>query len=150
MFVFLGCVGNEPKSEVKKELSTQEKKYQQVTMKTITDCKEQGIELDEKRTSAFINKFPKENIDKIAAVSKKMPKDNCQFFADEISEEKVTKVNELVSKSMKACKKYGIDLNEGFLQKKASRIPLFLIKKLLASQASTSQKECQVLHDKSK
>lgn len=150
MLIFFGCAGNEVKVQPKKELTVQEKKYQQVTLKTISDCKEHGIELDEKKTTTFINNFPEEDIDKIVAVTKKMPKKNCQFFADEISEEKVNKVNELVSKTMNACKEFGVNLNESFLQKKASRIPLFIIKKVLATQGAASQKECQAMYDKSK
>ena len=150
MLLFLGCTGNEPqKEEVKsevvavKELSADEKKYQLVIKKTIDDCKEHQVVLDEERITAFVHKFPQSDIDKIVTIETKLPKANCQFFADETSVDKEVKVKELVSKTLSACSEYGVNLNEEFLFKKASRIPLFVIKKVLAATNKTTEEECK-------
>jgi hypothetical protein len=150
MFLFLGCSGKEPsKEEVKvehrevKELSVNEKKYALVVKKTVDDCKEHQIMLDEKRITAFVNKFPQSDIDKIVTIETKLPKANCQFFADETSVEKEEKVKEIVAKTLSACSEFGVNLNEKFLFKKASSIPLFVIKKVLAATNKTTENECK-------
>jgi len=157
MLLFLGCSGKElSKEEVKsdtsvvKELSVEEKKYDLVIQKTINDCKEHQIVLDEKRITAFVHKFPQADIDKIVTIEKKLPKANCQFFADEISVEKEEKVKEITKKTLNSCSEYGVSLNEEFLFKKASSIPLFVLKKVLASTTKTTEKECQVMKSKEK
>ena len=142
-----GCAGTAPKKEevVKEEVavSPEKAKYNLVVKKTIDDCKEQGVELDEKRTDAFINKFPQSEIDKIVTITHKLPKKNCLFFADEISEEKEQKVEEIVRKTIKQCKEYTINLDETLLTEKAKGIPLFILRRILAKEKLSTEAECQ-------
>ncbi len=145
--MFTACTTNEPKP---KKMTPQEIKYEQVIKKTIDDCKEQGVELDNKRTSDFVHKFPKKEIDEIVKVTNKLPKKNCLFFKDEISVEKEEKAKEVVTKAIDECKAFGIELNEEALTKRAMKIPLFVIKKMLAANGSTTEQECNVMRDKFK
>jgi len=144
MFLFLGCTGNElKKEEVKQELTAEELKYTKVVNKTINDCKKHGILLDEGRTSKFVHRFPQADIDKIVTINRELPQKNCQFFADETSLEKEEKIETLVSKAISSCKKFDVTLNEQALRKRAVKIPLVIIKRMLASTNNTSNAECQ-------
>ena len=150
-FIFLGCAGDKPspssapKKEVTqpiKELSQQEKKYQQVVDKTINDCKEHGIELNPERTEKFVGKFSSEDIDKIVTIKTKIPKRNCQLFSDETSLEKVEKVKVAVTKTVNECKSLGVDLDTEAVQKHISKIPLFVIKKVLEANRASTKEDC--------
>ena len=144
LFFFLGCTGNEPKKEeIKQEVTPEEVKYSKVVHKTIDDCKKHGIVLDEGRTSKFVHRFPQADIDKIITIERELPKKNCQFFADETSVEKEEKIETLVTKAISSCKKFNVTLNEQALRKRAVKIPLVIIKKMLATTNNTSDAECQ-------
>ena len=151
-FLFLGCAGDEPSptnntkkelSEPKKELTEQEKKYGQVVDKTINDCKEYGIELNPERTEIFVGKFSPVDIDKIVIITTKIPKRNCQLFADETSLEKVEKVKIAVTKTVDECKTLGVDLDTEAVEKHISKIPLFIIKKVLDADRASTKEDCE-------
>jgi len=152
MLLFLGCAEKEVKPEVTPaiEFTGNAKKYDLVIQKTINDCKEHQIILDENRITAFVHKFPESDIDKIITIKTKLPKENCQFFADETSSEKGQKVKELVSKTLSACSSYGVNLDEKFLFNKASSIPLFILKKVLAAKNKSTEEECKSMKAKEK
>jgi len=151
-FLFLGCVGEKPapssKSKksvikVKKELTEQEKKYEQVVDKTINDCKENGIELNRERTKKFVSKFSPADINKIVTIKKRIPKPNCKLFADETSLEKEEKVKIAVAKTVNECKALGVDLDEGAVKEHISKIPLFVIKKVLDANRTSTKEDCE-------
>ena len=151
-FLFLGCVGDKPspKPEVKKELTKpkkelteQEKKYEQVVNKTINDCKEQGIELNPKRTKKFVSKFSPMDINKIITITAKIPKRNCQLFEQETSLEKEEKVKVAVTKTVDECKTLGVDLDTEAVERHISKIPLFVIKKVLEADRDSTKESCE-------
>jgi len=151
-FIFLGCAGDNPSplskakkevTETKKELSEQEKKYEQVVDKTINDCKEHGIELNKERTKKFVGKFSPVDINKIITITTKIPKRNCQLFADETSLEKEEKVKIAVTKTVDECKALGVDLDEKAVEKHISKIPLFVIKKVLEANKASTKADCE-------
>ncbi len=144
-FLFLGCAGEKPSptSETKKELTEQEKKYEQVLDKTINDCKENGIELNRERTEKFVGKFSPEDINKIVTITKKIPKRNCQLFADETSLEKEEKVKVAVTKTVDECKALGVELDKEAVNAHISKIPLFVIKKVLEANRASSKEDCE-------
>ena len=151
-FLFLGCAGDKPSptseakkelSEPKKELTEQEKKYEQVVDKTINDCKEHSIELNRERTEKFVGKFSQADIDKIVTITTKIPKRNCQLFSDETSLEKVEKVKVAVTKTVDECKTLGVDLDAKAVEKHISKIPLFVIKKVLEANRASSKEDCE-------
>jgi len=154
MFLFLGCMGNTPTKETPKveapnreetqQLMTPlEVKYAKVVEKTIGDCKKHGISLDENRTSKFVHRFPQADIDKIITITRDLPQKNCQFFADETSVEKEEKIETLVAKAISSCKVFNVELNENALRSRATKIPLIIIKRMLATTNETSSAECQ-------
>ncbi len=151
-FLFLGCVGEKPVpsskskkgvTKVKKELTEQEKKYEQVVDKTINDCKENGIELNRERTKKFVSKFSPADINKIVTIKKRIPKPNCKLFADETSLEKEKKVKIAVAKTVNECKALGVDLDEGAVKEHISKIPLFVIKKVLDANRTSTKEDCE-------
>ncbi len=151
-FLFLGCVGEKPApsskskkgvTKVKKELTEQEKKYEQVVDKTINDCKENGIELNRERTKKFVSKFSPADINKIVTIKKRIPKPNCKLFADETSLEKEEKVKIAVAKTVNECKALGVDLDEGAVKEHISKIPLFVIKKVLDANRTSTKEDCE-------
>ncbi len=151
-FIFLGCVGDKPsptpeiKKEIKKpqkELTEQEKKYEQVVNKTINDCKEHSIELNRERTQKFVGRFSPVEIDKILTITTKIPKRNCQLFADETSLEKEEKVKVAVDKTVNECKALGVDLDEKAVKEHISKIPLFVIKKVLEANRASTKTDCE-------
>ena len=151
-FLFLGCAGDKPSpsseskkevTEPPKELSAQEKKYEQVVAKTINDCQEHGIELNQERTAKFVGKFSPADIDKIVTITTKIPKRNCQLFADETSLEKVEKVKVAVTKTVDECKALGVELDREKVEQHISKIPLFVIKKVLEANRESSKEDCQ-------
>ncbi len=150
--IFLGCAGDKPSptSEVKKEitqhskeLTEQDKKYEQVVNKTINDCKENGIELNPERTKKFVGRFSPADIDKIITITTKIPKRNCQLFADETSLEKVEKVKVAVTKTVNECKALGVDLDTKAVEAHISKIPLFVIKKVLEANRASTKEDCE-------
>ena len=143
-FVFLGCAGTEtkPASKPKKELTAQETKYNQVVDKTINECKEHGIELNRERTEKFVGRFTQADIDKIVTITKKLPKRNCELFADETSLEKIEKVKVAVSKTVDECKALGVDLDAKAVENHIMKIPLFVIKKVLEANRASTQEDC--------
>ncbi len=149
-FVFLGCAGTEtkpaPKSELKaepkKELTAQEVKYNKVVEKTINECKEHGIELNHERTEKFVGRFTPADIDKIITITKKLPKRNCELFADETSLEKVEKVKVAVKKTVDECKALGVDLDAKAVENHIMKIPLFVIKKVLEANRPSTKEDC--------
>ena len=156
--LFLGCAGEKPSpstssstssetkekvSTPKKELTEEEKKYAQVVEKTINDCKEHGIELNQERTEQFVGKFSPEDIDKIVTITAKIPKRNCQLFADETSLEKVEKVKVAVTKTVDECKALGVELDREKVEKHISKIPLFVIKKVLEANRASTKEDCE-------
>ena len=151
-FLFLGCVGDKPSPtseakkeviEVKKELTEQEKKYEQVVDKTINDCKENGIELNRERTKKFVSKFSPADINKIVTIKKRIPKPNCKLFADETSLEKEEKVKVAVTKTVGECKDLGVDLDKEAVKEHISKIPLFVIKKVLDANRTSTKEDCE-------
>ena len=149
MFLFLGCTGAEPKKEetkevlVKSEPTPEELRYNKVVNKTINDCKKHGIVLDEGRTSKFVHRFPQADIDKIITIERELPKKNCQFFADETSVEKEEKIETLVNKAISSCKQFNVELKEEALRKRAIKIPLVIINRMLTTTNTTSDAECK-------
>ena len=143
-FIFLGCAGTEtqPAPKPKKELTAQEAKYNQVVDKTINECKEHGIELNKERTEKFVGRFSQADIDKIVTITKKLPKRNCELFADETSLEKIEKVKVAVSKTVDECKALGIDLDAKAVENHIMKIPLFVIKKVLEANRASTQEDC--------
>lgn len=150
-FLFLGCMGDNPTptsdankklSEPKKELTEQEKKYQKVIDKTINDCKENGIELNQERTEQFVKRFSQADVDKIVTITAKIPKRNCQLFSDETSLEKVEKVKVAVKKTVEECNILGVKLNKEAVEKHISKIPLFVIKKVLEANKDSTKEDC--------
>ncbi len=150
--LFLGCAGENPtptdevKKEVieqSKELTDQEKKYAQVVDKTINDCKEHGIELDRERTKKFVGRFSPTDINQIVTITKKIPERNCKLFADETSLEKVEKVKVAVTKTVDECKALGVELDREKVEQHISKIPLFVIKKVLEANRESSKEDCQ-------
>ena len=158
-FIFLGCAGDkpsplskskkelsEPKKEVveqKKELTEQEKKYEQVVDKTINDCQEHGIELNQERTKKFVGRFSPTDINKIVTITTKIPKRNCQFFADETSLEKEEKVKVAVTKTVDECKALGVDLDKKAVAEHIIKIPLIVIKKVLEANRTSTKEDCE-------
>ena len=144
MILLLGCSGKS--DEVKpKELSPDEEKYNLVLAKTLKDCKVHEVILDENRASEFIHKFSKEEIEKAVSVTKELPKKNCLFIADEISEEKDEKVKMFVDKARDRCKEFGVELSAEKLTKKANKIPLFVIRKILENPNESTEQECKAM-----
>ena len=150
--LFLGCAGDKPSpstetkkevTEPKKELSEQEKKYAQVVDKTINDCKEHGIELNPERTKKFVGQFSAVDIDKIVTITTKIPKPNCQGFAVETSLEKVEKVKVAVTKTVDECQALGVELDTEKVEKHISKIPLFVIKKVLEANRESTKEDCE-------
>ncbi len=157
--IFLGCAGEKPSptseakkeiteakkeiSESKKELTEQEKKYEQVVNKTINDCKENGIELDRERTEKFVGRFSPADINQIVTITKKIPKRNCQLFAEETSLEKEEKVKVAVKKTVDECKALGVELDKEAVKEHISKIPLFVIKKVLEANRASSKEDCE-------
>ncbi len=158
-FIFLGCLASKPssisepkqeQSEVKKEvtkatkeLSEQEKKYAQVVNKTINDCKENGIELNQERTEKFVGRFSPADINKIVTITAKIPKRNCQLFAAETSLEKEEKVKVAVEKTVNECKALGVDLDTKAVEAHIMKIPLFVIKKVLEANRASTKEDCE-------
>jgi len=144
MLLLLGCVGTN--EEVKpKVVSPEEAKYNLVLEKTLKDCKAHEVILDEKKTDAFIHKFSKEEIEKAVKITREIPKKNCLFIADEISDEKGEKVKLFVEKAQGRCKEFGIELSAEKLSIQANKIPLFVIKKILENPNESTEKECQAM-----
>ncbi len=158
-FLFLGCLASKPdsisepkqeqsraKKEVikpKKELTEQEKRYEQVVNKTINDCQEHGIELNKERTEKFVGRFSPTDINKIVTIIAKIPKRNCQLFADETSLEKEQKVKVAVSKTVNECKALGVDLDKNAVEEHIMKIPLFVIKKVLEANRPSTKEDCE-------
>ena len=151
-FIFLGCAGEKPspkaetKKEVKepqKELTEQEKKYEQVVNKTINDCKEHSIELNRERTKKFVGRFSPVEINKILTITTKIPKRNCQLFADETSLEKEKKVKVAVDKTVNECKALGVNLDKQAVKEHITKIPLFVIKKVLEANRASTKEDCE-------
>jgi hypothetical protein len=148
---FLGCAENNVvKDEVVKEISQSEKKYIIVIEKSLKDCKEYGIVLDEKRTSEFMHRSPAKTIEKAAKNKAKTPKKLCQFFEEETSDEKIVNIEAFTSKIMNACEKVGVTLPKEKIHKKITNLPFFVIKKGLAMQNETTVEECELMEKKYK
>ena len=144
MLLLLGCVGSN--EEVKpKVVSPEEAKYNLVLEKTLKDCKIHDVKLDEKRTSDFIHKFSKEEIDKAVKITREIPKKNCLFIADEISDEKGEKVKLFVKKAKERCQEFGVELSSEKLTKQANKIPLFVIRKILENSNESTKEECTAM-----
>ena len=142
MLLLVGCAGTN--EEVKpKEVSPEEAKYDLVLKKTLKDCKAHEVVLDEKKTSNFIHKFSKEEIEKAMKITREIPKKNCLFIADEISDEKDEKVKLFVNKAKERCMEFGVELSSEKLTKQANKIPLFVIKKILENPNESTEKECK-------
>jgi len=149
LLLLSGCLG---KSEdvAPKEVSPLEKTYNQVLDKTVKDCKAQGVVLDEKRVDVFLHKFSEDEINKAAQIDKEIPKKNCLFIADEVSDEKQEKVKEFVQRAKGRCEEFGIELSSQKLTAQAQKIPLFIIKKILEKPNESTQEECLQMEKKYK
>ena len=148
---FLGCAENNVvKDEIVKEVSESEKKYMLVVNKSLDDCKEHGIILDEQRTNDFMRRSPQATIDKTAADTRKMPKKLCQFFAGETSLEKIESIDAFTSKIMNACEKVAVTLPKEKIHDKITNLPFFVIKKGLAMKNETTVEECELMQQKYK
>lgn len=146
---FLGCAEtNVVKDEVIKEVSQSEKKQILVIKKSIEDCKEHGIILNEERTSTFIRRSPQTTIDKTAADTRKMPKKLCQFFAGETSLEKIESIKAFTSKIINACAKIDVTLPKEKIHDKITNLPFFVIKQGLAMKNETTTEECKLMKKK--
>ena len=148
---FLGCAENTfVKDEVVKEVSENEKKYIIVIEKSLKDCKEHGIILDEKRTNDFMRRSPQATIEKTASDTRKMPKKLCQFFAGETSLEKIENVEKFTAKIINTCQALGVTLPKEKIHKKITNLPFFVIKKGLAMKNKTTVEECELMAKKYK
>ena len=149
--MFLGCSEkNVVNDKVKKEVSENEKKYIVVIKKSLMNCKEHGIILDERRTNDFMRRSPQSTIDKTAADTRKMPKKLCQFFAEETSLEKIEKIDAFTSKIMNACEKVGVTLPKEKIHSKITNLPFFVINRGLAMKNETTVEECELMAKKYK
>ncbi|CAA6823221.1 MAG: Unknown protein [uncultured Sulfurovum sp.] len=147
--VLIGCgQKNVSKEETVKELSPKNDKYAQVVQKSLKDCKEHNILLDEARTDAFMHRSPEETISKAAESKVKTSKKLCQFFADETSLKKEAKVEEFTSKIVNGCQGVGVNLSKENIHKKIKNLPFFVIRKGLAMQKETSLQECELMQKK--
>jgi hypothetical protein len=145
--VFTGC--SEKNIEKEKRIEANDV-YTFVIKKSIRECKEHSIILNEKRTNDFMRRSPKNTIEKTAKQKGKTPKKLCLFFADETSDKKIEKVNEFTSKMINGCKKFGVTLSKEKIHDKIENLPLFVIKKGLALGDETSIEECELMGKKYK
>ena len=148
--LFLGCAEkNITKDSTLKEASSNNDVYSVVVAKSIRECQEHGITLDEDRTNAFMRRSPKATIEKAAVQEAKTPKKLCQFFSEETSLEKVKQVAMFTSKIITGCKQHGVELAKETIYSKVQKLPFFVIKKGLAMQGQSSLEECQLMGKKS-
>lgn len=145
--LFVGCA---EKKLSKDKVSKNDDNYTIVINKSIKDCAEHNIILDEKRTNDFMRKSPKKTIDKAAAKKEKTAKELCQFFAEETSLEKVKKADEFVEIIVKSCDKVGVILPREGIEKQVKSLPFFVIRKGLSMQKDSSLEECRLMEEKYK
>ena len=149
--VFLGCSEkNVPIDEASKQGVEANDMYAKVIAKSIKDCKEHNIVLDEKRTNEFMRQSPKATIEKAAKETENTSKKLCQFFEIETSLKKVKSVEAFTSKVIKSCEKVGVILSKDNIHKKVKNLPFFIIKKGLKMQRENSLDECKLMEEKSK
>ena len=141
---FLGCANNKV---VKDEVAVDDN-HRIVAKKSIQDCKEHNIILDEKRTTAFMRRSPIETIKKAVKNKEKIPLKLCQFFAEETSLEKIEKIDAFTSKIMNACEKVGVTLPKEKIHNKITNLPFFVIRKGLAMKNETTVEECELMKKK--
>jgi len=147
--VVIGCSEkNVVSDKTVKELSKSDDIYAYVITKSINDCQEYNITLNEKRINDFIHQSPKSTIEKASKEEGKTPKKLCQFFAEEISDKKIEKVNIFTSKIINSCEKLGVTLFKDAIHRKIQNLPLFIIEKGLAMGDETSVKECALMKKK--
>ena len=143
--LFVGCAKDEPKKDAEpKDI------YAIVVNKSINECKEYNIILDEKRTNDFIRRTPKATIEKAAKETARTPQKLCQFFAEETSLEKAEKVNEFTTKLVTSCQEHGVTLSKEGIHNKVHNLPFFVIKKGLAMKNKSSLEECELMEKKYK
>lgn len=145
--LFLGC---SEKTVVKDETVKSMDSYDIVIAKSIKDCKEHNIILNEERTNEFMRRSPLKTIEKAAKQTAQTPKKLCMFFAEETSLEKVEKIDEFTAKVVGKCEKVGVTLPKDKIHEKITNLPFFVIKKGLAMQNEASLKECEVMKKKYK
>ncbi len=143
--LFIGCA---EKNVVKEEVVKSDDNYSIVITKSIKDCKEHNIILDEQRTNIFMRKSPKATIDKAAKSEVKANKKLCTFFAEETSLEKIEKIDEFTSVILKGCEKVGVSLPKENIHKKVQNLPFFVIRNGLLRKGDASLEECEFMKKK--
>lgn len=122
--------------------------YDIVIAKSIKDCQEHNIILNEERTDEFIRRSPLQTIEKAAKKTAQTPKKLCRFFAEETSLEKIEKVKEFTAKVIAKCVKLGVTLPKEKIYKRITKLPFFMIKKGLLIDNEASVKECEIMKKK--
>ena len=149
VFLVMGCTEkNITKDKMVNEVSKNKDKYDLVITKSINDCKEHNITLNEERTNDFMRRSPQSIIDKTAADTRKIPKKLCQFFADETSLEKIEHIDAFTSKIMSSCKEVGVTLAKEKIHNKITNLPFFVIKKGLEMKNKTTAQKCKLMQKK--
>jgi len=132
----------------KKEVTKSDDNYTLVINKSIKDCAEYEIFLNEKRTNHFMRRSPKKTIDKASIRSEKTPQKLCQFFAEETSLEKIEGAKKLAGRIIVSCEKVGVALPKEGIENKVRNLPFFIIKKGLSLEKDSSLEECELMKEK--
>ncbi len=144
----VGCTTDKIAKEAPAEVKKEESIYSVVIQKSLKECQEHNISLDEKRITQFMHRSPRATIEKAANQKEKMPQKLCRFFAQETSDEKLEKVEEFTEKVVNGCKKVGVMLPNEKIYHKIQTLPLFVIKEGLALNSKPTTQECEMMKQK--